>query len=222
MALYIDSAFLDDIIAVARVVPIAGVTTNPTLMLTARQRGQTLTPQALLEELLRQLPGETIFIQPGASVAEEMLCEALTYVNAAPERVVPKIPLTQSGMRVARQLKQQGRSIAFTAVTSLAQTYSAAMVPADYIIPYYNRLARAGVDASQRIHCMAQLLTQSALPSRILAASIKTPLEAASALLAGAHDLTVAPEVLLEMVTDPESEAAVERFSQDWQKMKKL
>ncbi len=39
--------------------------------------------------------------------------------------------------------------------------------------------------------------------------------------LAGAHDLTVAPEVLMEMVTDPLTEEAVERFTQEWQKMNK-
>lgn len=222
MALYVDSAYLDDIIAVARIIPIAGVTTNPTLMLTAHQRGQVLSPQTLLDELLHRLPEGTIFIQPGAMQAEEMLREARTYIDVNPQRVVPKIPLTSTGMLVARQLKQEGFRLSFTAVTSLAQAYSAAMLPASYIIPYYNRLTRAGVDASQRIHCMAQLLEQQHLPTRILAASIKTPVEATAALLAGAHDLTVAPEVLREMVNDPETEAAVERFFQDWQKMNKL
>ncbi|GHO44125.1 transaldolase family protein [Ktedonospora formicarum] len=222
MALYVDSAYLDDIIAVAQIIPVSGVTTNPTLMLNASQRGQKLSPRALLNELLHHLPEGTIFIQPGATQAEEMYNEALAYINVNPQRVVPKIPLTVTGIRVARQIKQQEYRLSFTAVTSLAQAYSAAMVPVDYIIPYYNRLSRAGVDASQRIHCMAQLFAQQHLAPRILAASIKTPIEAANALLAGAHDLTVAPDVLYEMVTDPESEAAVERFSQDWRKMNKL
>jgi transaldolase len=46
--------------------------------------------------------------------------------------------------------------------------------------------------------------------------------DAATALLAGAHDLTVTPQVLMEMVTDALTEDAVERFTQDWQKMNKL
>ena len=40
--------------------------------------------------------------------------------------------------------------------------------------------------------------------------------------LAGAHDLTVVPQVLQEMVVDPASEEAVVKFTQDWQKMKIL
>ncbi|HYX50266.1 MAG TPA: hypothetical protein VE843_11015, partial [Ktedonobacteraceae bacterium] len=78
-------------------------------------------------------------------------------------------------------------------------------------------LQRAGIDASQRISEMAKLLQSAHPTSRILVASIKSPEDASNALLAGAHDLTVAPQVLMEMVTDPLTEDAVEKFSNDWQ-----
>jgi transaldolase len=112
--------------------------------------------------------------------------------------------------------------VAFTAVTSVAQAYCAALIQADYIIPYYNRLARSGVNASERVAQIAKLFQGQQLSSRILAASIKSSIEAAEALQAGAHDLTVPAEVLLSLLTDPESERAVEKFTQDWQKMKNL
>jgi TalC/MipB family fructose-6-phosphate aldolase len=221
MALYIDSAFLNDIMLVTQTVPLAGVTTNPSILLAAHERGQDESPHALLEALLRTTNG-LIFMQPGASEEEEMYAEALTYIQAAPRRVIPKIPMTHTGMRVARRLKQQQHRLAFTAVTSLAQVYNAAMGGADFIIPYYGRLEQSGIDASQRISEMAKLLQSAHPTTRILVASIKSPIEAANALLAGAHDLTVTPSILMEMVTDPLTEDAVERFMQDWQKMNKL
>ncbi len=221
MALYIDSAFLHDIMNVAQTVPVAGVTTNPTILLAARESGQELSSQGVLEELLRSIDG-TVFMQPGASKEEEMYAEALAYVQAAPSRVIPKIPMTHTGLRVARMLKRQQHRIAFTAVTSVVQVYSAALAGADFIIPYYGRLERSGIDASERIAEMADLLHNARLTTRILAASIKSPQDAACALLAGAHDLTVAPQLLMEMVTDPLTEEAIERFTQDWQKMNKL
>lgn len=221
MALYVDSAYLDDITSVAKTVPLAGVTTNPTILLAARERGQTLEPETLLSELLGILEG-TIFIQPGATSEVEMFQEALKYIQVAPSRVIPKIPMTQTGMRVAQQLKHQQCRISFTAVTSVAQAYSAAMVGAEYVIPYYNRLERSGINADERISEMADVFHNQHLQTRILVASIKTPEEATRALLAGAHDLTITPQVLLEMVSDPLSEAAVEKFEQDWQKMKHL
>lgn len=220
MALYIDCAFLNDITNVGRTLPLAGVTTNPTILLAARERGQSLPPRQLLTELLRVQDG-TVFIQPGAADEEGMYAEASDYIQAAPERVIPKIPMTDAGVRVARRLKP-GQRIAFTAVTNVSQTYIAAMVQADFIIPYYNRLQRAGIDANERIADMANILQNCRQPTRILVASIKTQQEAAQALLAGADDLTVGPQVLLEMVSDPLSEQAVEKFSQDWQKMNKL
>jgi transaldolase len=115
-----------------------------------------------------------VFIQPGAIRENEMLQEARAYIEVEPDRVIPKIPMTQAGMRVARSLKAQGQRVAFTAVTSIAQAFCAAMIQADFLIPYYNRLARSGVDASERIAQIAHILHSQQLPSRILVASIKS------------------------------------------------
>lgn len=231
MALYIDSAFLDDIRNVARTIPLAGVTTNPTILLAARERGQRLTPLQLLAELLNVVSGD-IFMQPGATSEEEMFVEAQSYIGTnvqrvipgigtSVQRVIPKLPMNQVGLRVALRLKQQGHSVSFTAVTSVAQAYTAAMAGADFIIPYYNRLERSGVDASERISLIAELLHNQQLPARILAASIKSPLEAVYALCAGAHDITAAPSVLLDMGNDSQTDEAMAKFTQDWQKLKR-
>ena len=220
MALYIDSAYLPDIIEVARIVPVVGVTTNPTLVLQTQERGQNLNPVRLVNELLDHITG-TIFMQPGAATEEEMYEQALAYFQAAPGRVVLKIPMTQTGMRVAKKLHEHGMVGTFTAVTSVAQAYSAAQLEAPFIIPYYNRLQRLGIDAGKRIAEMAAVLSNQQFPTRILAASIKSPVEAVSALISGAHDITAAPGVLIEMVSDPHTDAAVEKFTQDWLRVNK-
>ena len=219
MALYVDCAYLADITAVARIIPLAGVTTNPTILLNAYGHGQNLEPQVLLQRLLQELNG-TIFMQPSMRDEESAYHEARSYIESEPERVLPKIPMTQMGMRVALRLRAEGQRVAFTAVTTVTQAYTAALAGAEFIIPYYNRLQRSGVDASERVAQMAELLHNQHLATRILAASIKSPAEAAEALSAGAHDLTVPPQVLLEMVSDPESEEAVTKFELDWQKLK--
>jgi TalC/MipB family fructose-6-phosphate aldolase len=229
MTLFIDSAFLDDITMVARTVPVEGVTTNPSILHAAYERGQKLDHMTLLNELLQHIPG-LIFMQPGSSDEDEMYQQAWNYVRVAPQRVIPKIPMTAAGMRVARRLKESNpdryyRRIAFTAVTTVAQAYTAAIIGATYIIPYYGRLKNSGIDADQRISEMATVLGNAFdVENRphILAASIKSPQDAERALLAGADDLTVSPQVLLEMVTDPQSEEAVARFQRDWQTLNTL
>jgi transaldolase len=109
MALYVDSAYLDDITNVAQTVPLAGVTTNPSILLAAREQGQMLKPQELLVELLRHpnLTGATIFMQPGATDEEEMyqqVIESAFALSNTVERIVHKIPMNHPGMRVARRL----------------------------------------------------------------------------------------------------------------------
>ena len=226
MALYVDSAYLDDITNVARTVPIAGVTTNPTILLAARERGQKLPPLELANRLLQHpdLNDATIFMQPGDTSEEGMYTQAaeFTQFGSASRRIVHKIPMNHAGMRAARRLIAQGRRVAFTAVTTVAQAYTAAMAGAEYVIPYYNRLERSGIDASERIAEMADLLHNHQLPTRILVASVKTKSDARCALLAGAHDITATPPVLMDMVSDPLTDDAVEKFAQDWGKMNKL
>jgi TalC/MipB family fructose-6-phosphate aldolase len=237
MALYIDSAFLDHITMVAQTVPVAGVTTNPSIMLAAQEQGQVLDDATLFREIARIIGPDsrgnyktgkpvTVFIQPGSTDEKEMLEQALTHASFYPNTwrfIVHKLPMTPAGLRVANELRSRGLgSIAFTAVTTTAQAYVAAMAGAEFVIPYYNRLKRAGVDADQRIAEIAQVFYRRGLATRILAASIKSPQEAVNALYAGAHDITAAPQVLLEMVSDPQTDEAIGRFAQDWKKMKKV
>jgi len=221
MALYIDSAFLDDITNVVETLDVAGVTMNPTILLAAHERGQHIPPLQLLKELLRELDG-SIFMQPGKIEEEKMYQQALAYSEVDTARIIPKIPMTHEGMRVARRLKQHNYRVAFTAVNTTAQAYVAGVMGAEFIIPYFNRMERSGINASERIAEMAKVLRDHRLETRILAASIKTPQEAANALLAGAHDITAPPEVLLALIRDAQTEDAVERFARDWQKMNGL
>lgn len=228
MALYIDSAYLDDIVKVVQTMDIAGVTTNPTILLAARERGQTLPIPVLIESLAHKVRG-AIFFQPGATNEKEMEQEVRSFPRPSypirpPAGMIFKLPMTEAGVRVAKQLKGNiiFRRFAFTAVNTTAQAYIAGVMGAEFIIPYYNRMERASENAGQRITEMAKVLRDHRFETRILAASIKTPQEAANALLAGAHDITAPPEVLLAMIRDAQTEDAVERFARDWQKMNGL
>lgn len=229
MALYIDSAYLHDITNVVQTIPVAGITTNPSILLAAREQGQTMKPQEFLLALLQHpnMDALDIFWQPGETGEEETYQQIIELVNprsAYARRIVHKIPMNHAGLRVARRLiaSEIRIRIAFTAVTTVMQAYTAAMMGVECVIPYYNRLERAGIDASERIAEMAELMHNHKLPTRILVASVKTASDARCALLAGAHDITATPQVLLDMVNDPLTDDAIEKFSQDWRKMNKL
>lgn len=229
MALYVDSAYLNDITNVAQIIPLAGITTSPSILLAARERGQALKPQEVLLALLR-LPGMDaldIFVQSGATDEEEMYQQVIGWVDprsAYARRLVHKIPMNHAGMRLARRLiaSEMRIRIAFTAVTTVVQAYTAAAMGVECVIPYYYRMEHSGIDASERIAEMAEVMHNHKFSTRILVASIKTASDARCAVLAGAHDITAPPQVLLDMVNDPLTDDAIEQFSRDWNKMNKL
>jgi TalC/MipB family fructose-6-phosphate aldolase len=214
MALYADSAVLDEVSRLLATYPLAGATTNPTILLAARQQGQDLADLAVLRGLL-DLGLDTVFMQPVGDTAEELRADALRFVEADPGRVVLKLPMTRSGLEAARLLKREGARCSFTAVFSLAQTYGAAIAGAEWIIPYFSRLRRASIDPCQRLSDMSSLLKATATDTRILAASMRGPSDVVEAMLAGAHDITAQPNVIAALSDDPLTAAAMAQFAAD-------
>jgi TalC/MipB family fructose-6-phosphate aldolase len=215
MGLYVDSAYIDDIVSVYEAFPIAGVTTNPTILLRALERGQRLDHVEVLRRLLETTSG-LVFMQPTAADAEHLRAAAARYVEVAPDRVVPKLPPTEIGLTVARALTQQGQRVAFTATCTPAQVYCAGEADAAWAIPYFSRMTRAGVDPCERIMTMSRLLKGLGAHTRLLAASVKSVSDVTEALIAGAHDITASPEVIRSLVRDPLSDQAFAQFAADW------
>ena len=98
MALLVDSAWLDDVAQVCRDFPVTGVTTNPTIVLAAVERGQKLTLDQLARELLNVCPGQ-VFLQPVADTADELVAAGRACLAVDPHRIVLKLPMTSDGLR---------------------------------------------------------------------------------------------------------------------------
>lgn len=219
MALFVDSAHLADVAQVCATCPVAGVTTNPSLLLAARERGQEAGDLDVLRELLARCEGP-IFMQPVAESAEGFRAGAERYIAVAPARVVPKLPMTAAGVEAVLALRRAGARVAFTAVYSPAQAYCAAVADAGWLIPYFSRLRHAGIDPCQRIAEMASVLASQHAPPRILAASVKSAEDVVEAALAGAHDISASPEVIRALVEHPLTLAAAARFAEDWERLR--
>jgi TalC/MipB family fructose-6-phosphate aldolase len=219
MGLYVDSAYLDDIADVCQMFPITGVTTNPSILLAAFERGQRLSDLDVLDRLLRLCEGP-VFMQPTAETPGELAAAALRYVGVNPARVVVKLPSTSTGLAAARELRQEGARLAFTATYTLAQTYCAVQAGAQWIIPYFGRLRRSGVDAADRIDGMARLLAQQGSSTRVLAASLKSAADLVEVTRVGAHDVTAPPDVIHSLIDDELTQTAVAQFADDWRRLR--
>jgi len=215
MGLYVDSAHIDDVANISESFPIAGVTTNPTILLRAWERGQKLSDLDVLKRLLDANSG-LVFMQPTAEDVEHLRAAASRYIDVAPARVVPKLPPTEIGLTVGRALTQQGTRVAYTATCTPAQIYCAAEAGAMWTIPYFSRMTRAGVDPCERIMTMSRLLKSQGAQTRLLVASVKSVSDVTEALMAGAHDITASPEVIRSLLRDPLSDQAFSQFAADW------
>jgi TalC/MipB family fructose-6-phosphate aldolase len=221
MGLYVDSAYIDDIAGACEAFPIAGVTTNPTILLRALERGQRLNEFEVLRHLLETTSG-LVFMQPTAADVAQLRAAASRYMEVAPDRVVPKLPPTEIGLTVGRSLTQQGQRVAYTATCTPAQIYCAGEAGAAWAIPYFSRMTRAGVDPCERIMSMSRLLKSQGAQTRLLAASVKSASDVTEALMAGAHDVTASPEVIRLLLRDPLSDQAFAQFTADWSEFEQL
>jgi transaldolase len=210
MAILLDSASLDDAAAAARLGFVSGMTTNPALM-----RKETDKPLEHLARLLEAFPYGPICYQPTLSTPEAMAEQARAAAALAPDRVVAKLPATLDAITLAAALNADGIDSALTAVYSPAQALLAHEAGCIWVIPYVDRAARhsAGAVVAEQ----AALLERLESPTRILAASLKTPQQVVDTILDGAQDITAPLEVLRALPAHPLTESAVREFAAHWE-----
>ena len=211
MELYLDSANVAEVRRLARIFPLAGITTNPSIIAAGKTSLWEVLPQ--LQDAIG--PEGKLFAQTMARDADSMVAEARR-LHAAVAGIVVKIPVTAEGLAAIKQLKQEGIPTLGTAVYSASQGLLAALAGAEYVAPYVNRVDAQGGDGIRTVQELQSLLEQHAPYSKVLAASFKTPRQALDCLLAGCEAITLPLDVAQQLLGTPAVESAIEKFEQDW------
>ena len=201
--IYLDSAIISEAKIAVDLGWIQGITTNPTLL-----KKSPLSPEETLTQLAAISPGE-LYYQLCATDFEAMVAEAKRAKAIVGDKIVLKIPATDLGFRVTAYLSSE-INCSVTAIYSPAQAAIAKEAGAKYAIAYVNRATRLLGDGLALVKAMANILRGS--NTEILAASIKSPQEAADTLQAGAHHLTLPLSVLQQMTTHELSSNTVDEF----------
>lgn len=204
--IYLDSAMISDAKIAAKLGWVKGITTNPTLLAKSD-----LSPEATLKELAMITPGE-LYYQLMNSDFQGMLAEGRKAYDLIGEKTVLKIPATYLGFQVVAELSEE-ICCSVTAIYSAAQAVVAKEAGAKYAIAYVNRATRLLGDGLQLVKEMAAVLEGS--QTQILAASLKSPQEAAAAFQAGADHITIPLDILQAMTTHDLSEQTVKEFNQN-------
>ncbi|BAZ44545.1 transaldolase [Chondrocystis sp. NIES-4102] len=202
--IYLDSALIEEAQIAVAMGWVKGITTNPTLL-----KQSQLSPVQCLQQLAAIAPGE-LYYQLCATDFETMITEARKAQEIIKEKLVLKIPATELGFRVTAHLSKE-IACSVTAIYSPTQAAIASEAGAKYAIAYVNRATRLLGDGLALVRDMADVLKGS--QTEILAASLKSPQEAAATLQAGAHHLTVPLGILQAMTTHDLSEKTVVEFT---------
>ncbi|MDK4744138.1 fructose-6-phosphate aldolase [Leclercia adecarboxylata] len=211
MELYLDTANVAEVERLARIFPIAGVTTNPSIVAASKESIWDVLPR--LQNAIG--PDGILFAQTMSRDAPGMIAEARQLSKAIPGLVV-KVPVTAQGLIAIKTLKKEKITTLGTAVYSASQGLLAALAGAKYIAPYVNRVDAQGGDGIRTVQELQSLLEMHAPESKVLAASFKTPRQALDCLLAGCEAITLPTDVAQQMLNTPAVESAIEKFEQDW------
>ncbi|MEM8828833.1 MAG: transaldolase family protein [Cyanobacteria bacterium P01_G01_bin.19] len=202
--IYLDSALIEEAKTAVAMGWVKGITTNPTLL-----NKSNLSVEDCLKQLSAICPGE-LYYQLCAQDFDAMVAEANQARSIIGEKIVLKIPATELGFRVTAHLSDS-IDCSVTAIYSPAQAAIASEAGAKYAIAYVNRATRLLGDGLELVRQMAEVLKNS--PTKILAASLKSPEEAAATIRAGADILTVPMSILKAMATHELSEQTVAEFA---------
>lgn len=208
-----DTTNLADIERFGEVFPYTGVTSNPTIL---KRDGQRELVSTFRE--IRRLIGDqrSLHVQVVATERGDMLKEAESILRKLDEQAYIKVPTTEEGLAAMQILKARGIGVTATAVYTKLQGFMAIAAGADYVAPYFNRVANLDVNARELIGSMAEMISRDSSRCKILAASFSSIAQVNAALLSGAHVVTVPPRLLHGAYSSATLERAVSDFADDW------
>jgi len=213
MEVFLDTADLQAIEELSSILPLAGITTNPSIVAAGKMPLKELLPK------IRSIvgPSATLFAQVLARDAKGIMREA-QMLRDLDSKLVVKIPAVPAGFTAIKELTARGVETLGTAVYAPMQGFFAAQAGARYIAPYVNRVDATGGDGIKLVQTLQNLLDLHRPQCSVLAASFRTPNQVLECLLAGAKAVTIPPDVARQMIASPAVDVAIQRFEADWLK----
>lgn len=210
----LDTLNIEDIKKWSKILPLAGVTSNPSI---AKKEGPIDFFKRIQE--VREIIGDkaSIHVQVIAQDYEGILKDARAIREACGDNSYVKVPVTADGLAAIKSLKADGYHITATAIYSTFQGLLAIEAGADYLAPYYNRMENLNIDPEQVIGQLAEAIDRNCSDSKILAASFKNVAQVNKAFALGAQAITAGPDVFQAGFAMPSIQKAVDDFAKDWE-----
>lgn len=212
MQIFIDSADISEIRDVAQMGVIDGVTTNPSLVAKAGRPLETIVRE-ICEVVDGPISAEVVATEFDGIVREG---RELAKIH---QNVVVKVPLIADGLRAVKVFSREGIKTNVTLCFSATQGLLAAKAGATYISPFIGRIDDAGGEGMVLVEQLVTIYANYGLATKVLAASIRSPLHVVRAAELGAHVATIPHKVIHQLLKHPLTDSGLATFLSDAKKI---
>jgi len=213
MKFFLDTANIEDIKKYALMGLVDGVTTNPSLI---AKEGIPL--ETRIKEIAQVIDGP-ISTEVISLKVDEMVEEGKKYASWAPNICI-KVPNTPNGLMAVQRFNKEKIKTNVTLTFSPSQALLAAKAGATYVSPFIGRLDDISQDGMELIDEIMQIYENYGLETEVIVASIRHPRHVIDSAKLGADICTIPPAIYEKLIKHPLTDAGIEKFLADWEKMK--
>ncbi len=204
---------------------IRGVTTNPSILLKEGVIGGLPGIKKRTLEIAKLIAPYPLSVEVTTNDCVQMVEQAREFSSWA-DNINVKITIhgpngELDNLRIIHQLEtKENIRVNVTAMMSAQQCFLAALAGATYVSLFGGRINNMGYNTIGEIEKLRKLLYIFKLKSQIILGSTREILNVVEWLHAGAHIVTVSPELLSGMIVHPYSKETVQMFLKDGEQSK--
>ena len=214
MKLLIDDAHIEQIKKIYEFYPVAGVTTNPTIL--SKIGGN---PFETLKGI-RGFIGEDaqLHVQAVSRRADKIVEEAWHIAKLLGANTYVKIPAVPEGFKAMKILNETSEiPFTATAIYTPMQAFLAGQCGASYAAPYVNRIDNMGFNGLTVAKDIQQIFERNFMETEVIAASFKNSQQVLELCKCGISAATLSPEIFNALVKNSAIDSAVEDFISDFE-----
>lgn len=220
MPIFLDSSKLDEVKKYHAMGVIRGVTTNPTILVKDGLVGGMPAIEARVKEIAAAIAPLPVSMEVTTNDPAQMLEQAKVFASWAPNINV-KITIhgpegELENLAVVHELETvHDIRVNVTAMMSAQQCLLAALAGATFVSIFGGRVNNMGYNTCVEIAKLRKVLDSFGLGARIIVGSTREVLNVIEWLEAGAHIVTVVPDLIKGMLIHPYSKETVKMFLDD-------
>lgn len=222
--LFLDTGDMEEIKRFMRMGVIRGVTTNPTILFKCGVTGGMEGVKQRSIEIARLIDPYPLSVEVTTNESRRMVEQAQEFAEWA-RNINVKVTIhgpdgELDNLEVVHKLEtEHDIRINVTAMMSAQQCFVASLAGATYVSLFGGRVNNMGYNCVGEIQKIRSLIDNFGLKSKIIIGSTREILNVVEWLEAGAHIVTVTPNLLKGMIVHPYSKETVQMFLKDAEKL---